>query len=318
MSSYSKGDALISIVVPVYNTDLYLEKCISSITNQTYKRLQILLIDDGSTDQSGKICDILAEKDDRIKVIHKSNGGLSDARNCGIENSDGEYLAFIDSDDYIAPNYIERLYEVIRERKAEIAICGLYIVEENQKNKPIKQRDGDYNGREIQWKLYAKGAMFYTITWNKMYLKSLFQNIRFPKGRIHEDYATTYKLFWNASKISVIEDCLYYYVMRQGSITHNAELEEKSCRHYIIFMEERIHFYDQCEEYALKARAKKNLFYKTIKLLKISNNAALEKESLYGLYKELIKSSDYSIIAKLGLILTWGKYRILSFFSKVV
>ena len=127
-STIEKNDILVSVILPVYNVEKYLIKCLDSVIRQTYQKLEIILVDDGSTDSSGKICDEYANKDGRIKVFHKKNGGLSDARNYGIERSTGEYLAFIDSDDYVDDDYIEFLMNLTESGKYKISLCSLHVV----------------------------------------------------------------------------------------------------------------------------------------------------------------------------------------------
>ncbi len=217
-------DKLISIVVPVYNVEKYLDQCIESIVNQTYKNLEIILVDDGSKDSSGKKCNQWSEKDKRIKVIHKENGGLSDARNVGIDCAKGEYITFIDSDDFIACEYIETLYKGIAEMDCDISICNPYYYYEEAKEKIIKRYEikkeyiiGSALDMTIEL-MYQK--KFDTSAWGKLYKTQLFKknNIHYPKGKLYEDIATTYKVFLKAEKIIFINKNLYYYRQRSNSI----------------------------------------------------------------------------------------------------
>ena len=215
---------LVSIVVPVYNVELYLDKCIDSIVNQTYKNIEIILVDDGSNDSSGIKCDDWAKEDNRIKVIHKVNGGLSDARNVGIEYAKGKYITFIDSDDFIAKEYIEILLKHIVETNSDISICNpLYYYEEKNKKIVGKYKiKNDFiigNGVEMTTKLmYQK--YFDTSAWGKLYKTNLFtkNKIYYPKGKLYEDLATTYKVFLKANNIVFINKNLYYYRQRKSSI----------------------------------------------------------------------------------------------------
>lgn len=211
----------ISVVVPIYNVEKYLIKCIDSIINQTYKNLEIILVDDGSPDSSGKIAEDFKIKDSRIKVIHKENGGLSDARNVGIDNATGKYIVFIDSDDYVEKEFVEELYKALDEN-IKIAQCGIKkvndnfeILEEYGYKESVKK-----SGSEMLKDTYThKNYLENTVVWNKIYDINLFKNIRFPKGKIHEDEYTTYKLFYGQENIKVINKNLYNYRQAPDSIT---------------------------------------------------------------------------------------------------
>lgn len=212
---------LISIVVPVYNVLPYLKRCIESIINQTYRNIEILLIDDGSTDDSGKICDEYEKQDIRVRTFHKCNGGLSDARNYGIEKANGKYISFIDSDDYIAQDYIEYLYSLIIKFNCNMSLCTHYVYWEDKRIKVI--------GNCSQEKLDAKSClerMLYhdvidTSAWGKLYHISLFENITYPKGKIFEDIATTYRLFLLSGNVACGYEPKYFYMMRKNSIVTN-------------------------------------------------------------------------------------------------
>ncbi|WP_338587251.1 glycosyltransferase [Clostridium baratii] len=215
---------LISIIVPVYNVEKYLDKCIISIINQTYKNLEIILVDDGSKDKSGKKCDEWAAKDHRIRVIHKKNGGLSDARNIGIDNCKGKYISFIDSDDFIATEYIEILYKNIKEMKCDISICNPYYYYEDKINK-IVERYKIKEDKIVDNSLNMTIDLMYqkhfdTSAWGKLYETRLFKQnkIYYPKGKLYEDIVTTYKVFMKSKKIIFINKNLYYYRQRSNSI----------------------------------------------------------------------------------------------------
>lgn len=209
----------ISVVVPVYKVEPFLEKCILSLLNQTYKDIEIILVNDGSPDNCGKICDNYASKDSRIVVIHKKNGGLSSARNAGIDIAKGEYLMFVDSDDYVEPNFCERAYQIIKENNVVCASFGYYEHRSNQV-KPL----GTANPRKIDAEesirsLIALDDVIYNLAWNKIYHKNLFSKIRYPEGRLYEDQGTTYKIFDVAGQIYVDSTQLYHYIRRGDSIT---------------------------------------------------------------------------------------------------
>lgn len=216
---------LISVIVPIYNVEKYLRKSIDSLINQSYKNIEIILIDDGSTDNCCTICDEYAIKDSRIKVIHKENGGLSDARNKGIDIAKGKYITFIDSDDYVELNYIDILYNTIIKYKADISIVGHRVWYEKNNFERAWYKEYVNKPKEILEKiLYDDGIDL--SAWAKLYKTELFKQIRFPKGRIFEDSATTYKLVDKSEKIAVNSIPLYNYIIRFNSIS-NASFSEK-------------------------------------------------------------------------------------------
>lgn len=217
----------ISVIVPVYNVEKYIYKCIDSILSQTFTDFEIILVDDGSPDNCGNICDEYAKSDNRISVIHRENGGLSAARNSGIDwifkNSDSEYLTFIDSDDSIAENYLEKLITGMNEN-TDVVSCKLnFFIEETKKS----ETDGSFNttpeqftGKEAVWHLYKMNGKVRTEACAKLYRKHLFSDIRFPEGKIHEDQFIIPILLYNSRNVVAIDDPLYTYYIRKGSITH--------------------------------------------------------------------------------------------------
>lgn len=219
-------EELISVVVPVYKVEKYIDKCINSIINQTYKNLEIILVDDGSPDNCGNICDEYAKKDNRINVIHKENGGLSDARNVGIEASKGKYITFIDSDDYISDNYINFLYKLIVEYKADISIGKHYVLYNNTEINTATGKKYELEPKQaLEMMLY--GDDLDVSAWAKLYKKELFESVRYPKGRLFEDAATTYKLIDLSKKIIFSSEPIYYYVMRSDSISNKSFNDKK-------------------------------------------------------------------------------------------
>lgn len=217
-----KTKDLVSIIVPVYNVEKYLKKCIDSIKNQTYDNLEILLVDDGSTDNSGKICDLYSKKDRRIKVIHKENGGLSDARNCGINIISGEYLTFIDSDDFIDNDYIKTLLTIAKKNNADIVISGLFNYYENENN--INNNLTNYTESVVsKQKIYEKMFLQRGVDVNataKLYKSYIFDKIRFPKGKLYEDIQIIDKTIEAANVIVETNYKGYYYLQRKGSIMY--------------------------------------------------------------------------------------------------
>ncbi|MCI6997389.1 MAG: glycosyltransferase [Eubacterium sp.] len=211
---------MISIVVPIYNVEQYLVECVNSLIHQTYKNIEIILVDDGSTDSSGAICDEYACKDERIRVIHKQNGGLSDARNVGIDIARGDYIGFVDSDDYVEHNMYEHLLLACKENLCDIAVCARDNFDENGGhnimfcvNEPVIY-DDESAIEEILLNRNMDSA-----AWDKLYKRELFVGIRYPIGVLHEDLDVTSRVISKTSKIVQIPEILYKYRIRNGSIT---------------------------------------------------------------------------------------------------
>ena len=211
---------LISIIVPVYNVEAYLAKCVDSILAQTYTNLEIILVNDGSSDGCGRICDEYAKQDKRIKVIHKQNGGLSDARNVAIDVATGEFITFIDSDDYVTDDYIMTLYSLIEKYECKVSIALYNTFVEGSKPKAVNR----VYREDCQTNIKAIEEMFYqekydTASWAKLYHSSLFATgIRYPKGIVYEDLATTYLLIFQSDKVAFCNRRIYNYLLRRDSI----------------------------------------------------------------------------------------------------
>lgn len=220
---------LLSIIVPIYNVEQYLDRCIQSILNQTYQNLEIILVDDGATDCSGAIADSYAAKDKRIKVFHKENGGLSDARNYGLEHVTGDYILFIDSDDFIVNIMCERLITVASSNNADIVSCNYYIYRGDDDisihTMSVQDDKRTFTGMDmLRYYLLKTEPFDLNVVWNKIFKLDLFNGVepvRFPKGRVQEDNFTIFRLFLNANSIVTVNEPLYYYVQRAGSIMAN-------------------------------------------------------------------------------------------------
>lgn len=224
----------VSVIIPVFRTEKYLKKCIDSVLSQTYGNLEIVLVDDGSDDNSPSICDKYAERDERILVIHKENGGLSSARNAGLLKATGDYIAFADSDDYIDRDMYENLVENIED--SDILICGYYSV----KGDSIKKQPG-FSERTVLSKDEALKELFKdekikNHVWNKLFRKELFENIEFPEGKTFEDILTTYKLFEKAEKITFVPYFGYYYVDREDAISKQKDSETCFSRYWAHYL----------------------------------------------------------------------------------
>ena len=219
-----KEQPLISVIVPVYNVEKYLKKCVDSITSQTYKNLEILLVDDGSTDSSGQICNEFEKNDARIKVIHKKNGGLSDARNAGLDRAKGQYYAFIDSDDYIQDNTIEIMLNAVKKNKSEIAICNMIrFLEEGETLQFYCPTDHEvlYQGKQ-RYKTLNQPSVC-----NKLFEAKLFEGIRFPKGKYYEDTFVYHEVLYRANNIVLTGTDSYWYLSREDSIVGQPQYTER-------------------------------------------------------------------------------------------
>lgn len=208
----------ISIIVPFFNLEFYIKKCIDSILQQTFQNFELIIINDGSTDKSGEICDEYANKDSRIRIFYKENGGVSSARNLGIKEARGEFIGFVDGDDWIYEDMFQNLYELCTDKNSDIAICNIFR-EINGEVVNIEREEfiNEMDNVEAMKQLF-RGELYKFSLWNKLYRKSCFENIKFPEGRIHEDLSTTYKLFANANKVVFTNYTGYIYVKRESSI----------------------------------------------------------------------------------------------------
>ncbi len=209
----------ISVIAPIYKVEPYLRRCVDSILAQTFKDFEVILVDDGSPDGCPAICDEYAEKDSRVRVIHKENGGLSSARNAGIdwvsENSDSEWLCLIDSDDAIHPCYLEYLYRAALENNVKISVCDVYMTKEAD----YEPKNADYSVSTMSGMgFYMTNNDWATIAVNKLYARDIFENYRYPVGRIHEDEFLTYKLLYRAKTVAWVDAQLYTYYRRDDSI----------------------------------------------------------------------------------------------------
>ena len=242
------NERLISVIVAAYNVEKYLDRCVKSLVEQTYPCLEIVLVDDGSTDSTSVICDEWARQDDRIVVIHKKNGGPSDARNAGIKRARGKWLGFVDGDDYVSTTMYEHLYQHRIERG--ITVCG-YQTEENGNlyscpgvDKNLQQREAVDLYMANEFRALCNGEFTYwgSYAWNKLYDCSLFTDVSYPKGKKYEDMYIIFDLISQASSIQFIPDCEYIYVQHFGSITHEVNIIHDS-------LQARVHQKEQLSKY---------------------------------------------------------------------
>lgn len=287
---------LISLIIPVYRVESYLEKCLDSILNQTYHNLEIIIVDDGSPDNCGVICDKYASTDSRIQVIHQENAGISSARNRGLDIAKGEFILFVDSDDWIEPETCEYLLNLACERQADIVCFGYYEVFLDGRKDPHSVKEPGMMSKDelIRHLVWGTGAI-QTMVWNKLYSARIFDNIRFAEGRIHEDIEIMYKLVFEAERIFSTDALLYYYFQRkQGAITTDV-LQPKSIIDRIYAHKERLQFvevhYPELIEKQLTATLR--LILLGLEVLKGESNFMEFKADCYefiGRYRRKIKN----------------------------
>lgn len=232
---------MISIIIPVYNVNKYLVKCIESILAQSFQKFEIILIDDGSTDGSAEICDAYAAKYNNIKVIHKENGGVSSARNMGLDICEGKFITFIDSDDWIHIDYLQTLRNLILDNSADIAICEyLRVDNENIVDEEISPNFETLTKIDSFNKIYTEKYINMIVVHGKLYRKNIFDNLRFPVGKIHEDEYMIHKILFKAEKIIYTDSKLLYYRHTPNSIM-TSKFDEKQL-HFIEAIEDRLNF----------------------------------------------------------------------------
>lgn len=300
----------ISIIVPVYNVEKYLERCINSILNQVFTDLELILINDGSTDNSGIICDRYSKIDNRVKVIHKDNGGQADARNIGINFSKGDYIGFVDSDDEIDRYMYKILYDMSIKYSADISTCKLETIEEGKEvNRIYTESVTIYTNKEAIKVTYDGGLSGYSPC-NKLYKRRLFENIKFPVGRIYEDASVLYKLYMNSNKVVFIDKALYKYIRREGSTT-NRPFSDKRL--------DIVHMFNEKYEYMVKYYPEmcdqiKSMYYDSLRNIivdivnegtviknykSINRVSSIIKEELNCINKNSLINSNHKILAKL-------------------
>lgn len=299
---------LITLIIPVYMVESYLDRCISSIVRQTYENLEIILVDDGSKDSCPAICDRWARKDKRIRVIHRENGGLSAARNSGIETAQGEYLAFVDSDDFVSEEFIEALYQACKCTGSQIAQCRYEYVDGDVMTKDreeVTEPTEVFLGKEMIKGMSWRDGAYNVVAWNKLYHKSVFEGVRYPEGRIHEDEATTHKLFYQAEQVAFVYRYLYGYYTGGTSITRDKfslkRLDwEWAVRNRLTFLKERQETEILIPMYKIYMDGTIDLYYKIKELLQDEQTAKEIKERLKSTYKELKKYGGTPLKTKIG------------------
>ena len=292
---------LISVIVPVYNVEKYLRRCIDSILAQTYTNLEIILVDDGSPDNCPAICDEYAEKDSRIKVIHQQNGGLSAARNAGLDIATGDYIGFVDSDDYISFEMYEKLLNILMESNSDLSICGMAYYDENSKciDQECPLTDRTFSNLEIYGELQKELYWFYVNACPKLYKRFIFEDIRFPIGKLYEDNCIVHYIFQKCNSIVTTSNKWYCFTVRNGSITHSG-FSIKSLDDIDAFID-RIEFYNKnkMKGYIVPAKIQLINYYRNIaKCIKPDNQNEKQIAEQYdkiinGYYKKLKYNCDW-------------------------
>lgn len=308
---------MISIIVPVYNIEKYIEKCIRSILNQSFKKIEVILVDDGSTDGSLAICQQYSKLDERIKVITKENGGLSSARNEGIKQSTGEYIAFIDGDDFVHPQYIEKLYNTLSSFDADMSVCGIEIVDENGKITDKLSTGAIYKQYcpftreklspiEVERRYYTEeNGFIFVVAWNKLYKRQIFENLLYDEGKIYEDEYLFSTLLRKCREISFVTDKLYFYVQRNNGITSKSKQRDKFQYISEIFYR-RISIYENEQNQELIIRACEKFLRQIITYYYFLNKE--EKSKAKDIYYKIIKQYNMPAIY-------WGMYPIIGIMS---
>lgn len=280
-------DIKISIIVPVYNLETLLPKCVDSILSQTFTKFELILVNDGSTDGSGELCDKYVENDGRVQVIHKKNGGVASARNAGLEAAKGEYIGFVDNDDYINKYMFEVLYNNAITHSADIVICDYLEIEEEQYYNIEKYHSNykiqHYNNIEALNQLYMTNNVTFVVPWNKLYKRELFKDIEYKIGSINDDETVIHELLYYSNKITYIQTGLYYYLQRKGSqMDLNIPFD---IRRFDLVYAKKI------REVFFKNKKERDLHQKALKdyMETFFWNYYIAKDNLKGIDKELIE-----------------------------
>ena len=287
----------ISIIVPIYNVEKYLEKCISSLLNQTFSDFELILVNDGSPDNCGKICDSFKEKDSRIKVLHLENGGVCRARNKGMELATGDFYVFVDSDDWVEKNYCSELYRLLISENADISIIEASY--ENLDGEVIFQKPTSsekvFDGNRALV-LLLEDKVLQSHPWGKLYKVSFLKNINFPENlKCFEDYSTLFKVFDKAIKVVKSNEKLYHYIQHDDSLSHN--LSPETAYHFFLAIMETFKFCEKTKLFQNNGKIAKNMVKKLLMVLKriirntTPNQMQNEKEKIRQSFKPFLKFS---------------------------
>ena len=294
----------ISIIIPIYKVERYLVKCLESVLAQTFKAYEIILIDDGSPDGCGTICDEYAQKHHNINVIHQINGGLANARNRGLAVAQGKFIGFVDSDDYIDKDMFSELHNAIIDSGADIAICNFFRVENNQVIKSKQEIEAGLFTTEELWTSVASDKIG-SYMWNKLYRRELFDGLKFKDGYVFEDFYIFHELFARTNKIVCLRECLYYYVFNENGILANLRIRTE-CNFLLALMERRRFLqkdFPSLEKYTFDCyvRAATKVYFIS-RYLHREREALIIRMVLLGELKKFILSSDVRIKNKIHLL----------------
>lgn len=294
----------ISIIVPVYNVENYLARCIDSILIQSFKNFEIILVNDGSTDNSLNICKKYANRNRRIKLVSQDNKGLSAARNTGLRFAMGKYVCFVDSDDFIEKDYLLLLLNNIKKYNSDISMCEYYLTDDKGKQYSVEEFNEPRNvvalsGKEVFSYFYKDNYVPNVVAWNKIYKKVLFDNIKFKEGCYFEDEIIALPLFYKAKKVSFVKKPLYNYVQRQGSIM-STPLNLKKVQDRILMYKERINFFEKNEDRVMYRSAVQQYKDWIIEIKKSKNSVvnSLNLQREYRKYFGIRDSNSLKRIAK--------------------
>lgn len=281
---------MVSVIVPIYKVEKYLRTCIDSIINQTFSDLEIILVDDGSPDGCGAVCDEYARRDKRIRVIHKDNGGLSDARNAGLDVCKGEYIAFVDSDDQIHPRMIEKLYQYCREYQAELAVCEFqpFLEGTSPEVEEIQENTGSltcFENTAIMEQLKYRNLIT-VVAWNKLYKASLLERLRYKKGYLHEDEFLIHKILHECNRTVYTDEKLYFYLKRKSSIT--GEISTKYIQDELEAYQDRVNFLKENQYFLMQIETQKQILHKIVYYWKNLNETE-EGKGVYQKWKPVLE-----------------------------
>ena len=294
---------LITVIIPIYNVQQYLPKCIESVLNQTYSNLEIILVDDGSSDLSGSICDEYAERDKRIKVVHQETGGVSSARNTGLDHATGEFICWVDSDDYISSSLVAELYALVMKYDVNIAACN--YLQGTEREYQFKSQDNNtpqlLSTEQAFDYLYKDGHHTFIVnaSWGKLIKKNLYEGLRYPEGRIFEDIHVTYQLIGKCDSIIYTDEVLYYYFKHSKSIMHSPF--DKHKQDYLDALEARITYFREKKYYDLYEKARISFLHSLMWEFSRSKDILKDKKStdyIIEKYRQYYKEGDHNPLYK--------------------
>jgi glycosyltransferase involved in cell wall biosynthesis len=306
---------LISVIIPVHNVEPYLPRCLESIIHQEYENIQIIVVNDGSTDGSKKVCDDYASQDHRIKVIHQDYNGVADARNKGLYSSSGKYIIFLDGDDEAETNYISKLYHTLIENDLDIALCCLIRVKNGIRNNELAVLPGIkiFSGIEMQPKIFDRDRYFSMCLCGKLFIKELFDGLRFPVGRINEDESLIYRLYYRAKRVGVIDDYLYLYHYNKESITEKKYgINRLDC---FYMLEEKFAFYKSAGMKNMSDKTANEYFSQISAVLSYKKNQIEDYCTTKKLAKAIYKKDRKDILSKSLLKFDKKVFYLLSYLS---